>query len=181
MKGGYLKFYGPWDWYEAQTRSVQSYLRKSSGYGINTDPRNLTSGDITILNDPDDPYPWTATKFLGFHALNALQDSEYKICKIILDGAFHHIKTCADQDFYESIARRVHDGIFRHDAVIAHKKLVLKLIRNSPGILQSDVKKHFSPELEDIVGSALYEINSKQLIKREKKGRSFQLWVNDPV
>jgi hypothetical protein len=179
-KGGYLHFYGLWDWYDSQSKEVQEYLYKSCGYGVNTDSRRLIVGDVEVSSDPEDPYPWTATKFLCTHALNASKDRNQEACKALLDGAFNHAKSKQDSIYYGIISQRITEDLQIYPdqkEVSRYKGKILTLIRENPGILQLDIKKHYPLEAEGFVGYALSQLKYEEKIRREKKGRSFQLWV----
>lgn len=179
---GYLGLYGLWDWYNLQSKEVQDYLYKSCGCGIGSDSRNLTDGSFEILSQPDEEYPWTATKFLCQHAMNAVHDKNHAVCKILMDGAFSHAKSMKDSIYYGIISQKIQADlqIFPdQNEINKYKPRVLSLIKNTPGILQTDVKKHFPAEIENIVGHALSQLNKSDEIRREKKGRSFQLWVTE--
>lgn len=61
--------------------------------------------------------------------------------------------------------------------LIEYKPILYQLVKDNPGILQSDLKKRFPPDLENVVGYANWSNCQEGKIRREKKGRSFQLWV----
>ncbi len=181
---GYLGFYGLWDWYNSQPKEVQDFLYKSCGYGINTDSRNLLEGNIDVLSAPDEEYPWSATKFLCQHAMNAANDKEYLISKALLDAAFNHAKSIKDSIYQGLIAQKIGnipEMIFEQEEIERYKPIVYQLVKDNPGILQSELKKRFPPELENIVGMAHWHNHQNGLIRRGKKGRSFQLWVKEEV
>lgn len=179
-KSGYLALYGLWDWYDSQSKEVQDYLYKSCGYGIGTDSRNLIEGDIEVLNSPDEEYPWTATKFLCQHAINAAHDRNHSVCNILMDSAFKRANSTKDSIYYGIILQKIQSDLQilpDQNEVNKYKPKVLSLIKTAPGILQMEVKKHFPAELENVVGYALSQLNQAGKIRREKKGQSFQLWV----
>lgn len=62
-----------------------------------------------------------------------------------------------------------------------YKPILYQLVKDNPGILQSDLKKRFSPDLENVVGYANWSNCQEGKIRREKKGRSFQLWIVEGV
>lgn len=180
-KGGYLKFYGLWDWYDSQPKEVRAYLYKSCGHGVNTSSNNLMEGDVTVLNGPDDPYPWSPTKFLCQHALNAAMDKNSSVCQALLDAAFKHARSKEDSHYYGLISLRTKDCLQLspdQGEVNKYKGKVLALIRNNPGMLQMDIKKRFSPQEESLVGHAFSQLNNEGKIRREKKGRTFQVWAH---
>lgn len=183
-RGGYLHSYGLWNWYDSQTKEVQDFLYKSCGYGVNTDSKNLIEGDIEVLSSPDEEYPWTATKFLCQHAMNAAHDKNYPICQKLLDAAFTHAKSMKDSIYQGLIAQKIGDipgMIFEQEEIERYKPILYQLVKDNPGILQSEIKKRFPPELENIVGMAHWHNYQDGRVRREKKGRSFQLWVEEGV
>lgn len=183
-RGGYLATYGLWDWYDSQPKEVQDFLYKSCGYGIGTDPRHLKEGDIEILNAPGEEYPWTATKFLCNHAVTAVSERNHTVCDILLDGAFKSAKSAADSLYYALVVKNIRkdmEHIPDQKQIDIYKPIILQLIKENPGILQSDIKKKFASELENTVGLALWAKVQEGMIKREKKGRSFQLWVVEDI
>lgn len=180
QRGGFLGLYGLWDWYDSQPKEVQDFLYKSCGYGINTDSKYLTEGCFETLINPDDEYPWTATKFLCQHAMNAAHDKEYKICEILLNSAFMHVKNMKDSVYQGLIAQKIGNipaMISEQQEVERYKPILFQLVKDNPGILQSEIKKRFPPELENVVGLAHWHNYQDGKVRREKKGRSFQLWV----
>lgn len=184
MSKGYLGFYDLWDWYNSQPKEVQDFLYKSCGYGIGTDSSNLFKGDHQISRtDPDDPSKScldTATMFLCQHAMNAAYDKNYTICQTLLDAAFNHAKSMKDSIYQGIIAQKIGDipkMIYDQNEVERYKPILYQFVKDNPGILQSDIKKHFPPEIENIVGLAHWHNYQTGLVKREKKGRSFQLWA----
>lgn len=183
---GYLGFYGLWDWYESQPKKVQNFLYKSCGYGINTDSKNLFEGSHEVYSsDLDDIYKTrldTATRFLCQHAMNAVHDKEHHIANVLLEAAFKHAKSKEDSLYYLHYFQAARDKIefIPNQAEIDEQSpAVLKLICENPGILQSEVKNKFSPELGNIIGLTMWALNKSGKIRRKKKGRSFQLWVKE--
>lgn len=171
--GGYLDYYGLRDWYNNLPQDIQNYLYKSCGYGINTNSDDLLSGDISFSSA-------SATHFLCGHALNALHDRNHTACGIFMEKAFTVCKNKEDSFYYGNISLRILDekSIYPDQAEIdKHKPIIYTLIKNCPGILQSELKKNFAPHLENTIGLAYWAIYQEGKIKREKKGRSFQLWV----
>lgn len=65
--------------------------------------------------------------------------------------------------------------------LVEYKSIICQLVKDNPGILQSDLKKRFPPDLENIVGYANWSNCQEGKIRREKKGRSFQLWIVEGV
>jgi hypothetical protein len=181
---GYLGFYGLWDWYNSQPKEVQDFLYKSCGYGIGTNSNNLIDGDHEIYGpDPDDVYkscPDTATRFLCQHAMNAASDKNYSVCQTLLDAAFTHAKSMTDSIYQGLIAQKIGD-IPRMAADLAeierYKPILYQVVKENPGILQSELKKRFPADMENIVGMAHWTNCQEGKVRREKKGRSFQLWV----
>lgn len=53
---------------------------------------------------------------------------------------------------------------------------LVSIIKNEPGLLQSDIYKRFDPELKEYVQSELYAMQNEGLLKKEKSGRSYKLY-----
>jgi hypothetical protein len=62
-----------------------------------------------------------------------------------------------------------------------YKPILYQLVKDNPGILQSDLKKLFPSDLENVVGYANWSNCQEGKIRREKKGRSFQLWIMEGI
>lgn len=67
--------------------------------------------------------------------------------------------------------------LWEEKVVSPYRSKVLNIIRSSPGILQSEVKKRFTTEFQNAIILTLSLLQKEGKIRREKKGRSFQLWV----
>ena len=57
-------------------------------------------------------------------------------------------------------------------------KTLKDIITKNPGILQSDVYKMFDPLLKDSISEWLYFSDKDGKIRREKSGRTYQLFWN---
>lgn len=53
-----------------------------------------------------------------------------------------------------------------------------RILKEEPGIIQADLYKRFAPELKNDISNMLYTMNAKGLIRREKNGRSYSLYMN---
>lgn len=183
-RSGYLAFYDLWDWYDAQPKEVQDFLYISCGYGIGTDSRNLIEGNIEVLSAPGEEYPWTATKFLCQHAMNAAQDKNQPVCKALIDGAFMNAKSMKDSFYQGMIAQKIQDQLnvnIDQKKIDEYRPILYQLVKDNPGMLQSEIKKRFPPDMENIVGLANWHNCQDGRVRREKKGRSFQLWAVEEV
>lgn len=124
----------------------------------------------------------TATSFLCQHAMNAAYDKNYPICQILLDAAFNHAKSIEDSIYQGMIAQKIGDiprMIFEQKEVERYKPILYQFVKYNPGILQSDLKKRFPPDMENIVGLAHWHNCQDGRVRREKKGRSFQLYIQE--
>lgn len=134
----------------------------------------------TDPDDPDKSCPDTATMFLCQHAMNAAYYKNYPICQTLLDAAFNHAKSMKDSIFQGIIAQKIGDipaMIFEQKEIERHKPILYQFVKDNPGILQSEIKKRFPLDMENIVGLAHYSNYQEGRVRREKKGRSFQLWA----
>jgi hypothetical protein len=168
--GGYLDYYGFRDWYETLPQDVQDYLYKSCGYGMGTSSDNLFYGSHSLSH--------SATRFLCNHATNASLDRFARACNAFMEKAYILRDSAADREYYDAVLTRVTDMVDQ-DEIDKFKPIILDLIREKPGILQSHIKRFFPERLENIVGLASWSIQKEGLVRREKKGSSFQLWAVD--
>lgn len=179
-KGGYLAFYGLWDWYESQPKEIREFLYNSCGRGINTDSNNLIRGDIYIANDPEDEAPWTATKFLCNHAFSALRDRNHAAYYALMEKARDMINSLPDREYYIEIKTKTSADIAIYPdqkEIEAAKPVVKQMIEKHPGVLQSDLKKKFPKGKEAAFGIAYSNILDEGGILREKAGRTFKIYV----
>lgn len=58
------------------------------------------------------------------------------------------------------------------------RKELIEIIRQEPGIMQSVIYKRFPPELKFAVSNELY-IMADDIIRREKSGRSYKLFLKE--
>lgn len=209
---GYLGLYGLCDWYCSQSKEVQEYLYKSSGYGINTDSSRLTTGRYHIFhmpkelteavgtddfskyydqywpNTPDSvisiPYNEhipTATSFLCSHAQSAFKDRQHEIAKIILAEAKRRISDDWDLSIYDRTCENTYNSASEKE-ISAAIPLVIQFLRKNPGFMQSELSKQpFAGVKQDAIGMAAYRLRQEGKIRREKKGRSFQLWIVEGI
>lgn len=56
-------------------------------------------------------------------------------------------------------------------------KKVLELVKNNPGILQTEAYTYFEPEVKDYVQGVFRNLSNEGKIKREKHGRTFKLYI----
>ena len=52
-----------------------------------------------------------------------------------------------------------------------------RIIKEEPGIIQADLYKRFDAELKNDVSNMLYTMNATGVIRREKNGRSYSLYM----
>lgn len=87
----------------------------------------------------------------------------------------------ASMESYRNDLKKIEDNL---DELIKKEKLVkwlkpelLRMIKEEPGVVQSDLYKRFDPELKFEVSNQLYLLSAKGLITREKSGRSYKLYI----
>lgn len=56
-------------------------------------------------------------------------------------------------------------------------KTVLEKISNDDGVLQSELIKSYDEELQPSVRNLLYQLNNENIIRKEKSGRSYKLYI----
>lgn len=94
------------------------------------------------------------------------------------DADIKSVFLCHYQDDFDGLRDPV-PLLPTQELIDEYKPNVFKLVRDNPGILQMNIKKHYSPDYEDIIGYAIYQLKTEGKIRREPKGRSFQLWIVD--
>lgn len=57
------------------------------------------------------------------------------------------------------------------------KKQVIEIVKNNPGIVQTELYAHFNPEVKDYVQDVCRTLFKENKIKREKYGRTFKLTI----
>lgn len=66
-----------------------------------------------------------------------------------------------------------------HEEVEEYKGKVIAILRKEPGLIQSDLYKRFKVDEKDKVGYAISSLKHSGAIRREKRRRSFALWLSD--
>lgn len=116
------------------------------------------------------------------YGMSAVGDRNHSVCKALLEGAFNHAKSKADSLYYAAVEQKIRGKMqYSPDQqeIDKYKPIVYQLIKDNPGLMQSDIKKHFPPDMENIVGLAHWANFQEGRVRREKKSRSFQLWVDE--
>jgi hypothetical protein len=174
---GYLDYFGLRGWYDSLNPDVQEGICTAAecpgDFGFKSEW--LFNRDISYTTQ-------TAVNLLCNIALNALHSRDHNTCDVLMGKASQICKSSGEEFYFNAIAERVIDEkrIYPDQKRIdEHKPIVYNLVRDNPGILQSEIKKRFPVDLENIVGLAYWSIYQAGAIRREKKGRSFQLWVVD--
>lgn len=65
------------------------------------------------------------------------------------------------------------------EQIAEYRDKVKAILRQEPGCLQADLYKRFKAEEKEKVGYAISDLKKRNEVRREKKGRSFALWLND--
>lgn len=93
------------------------------------------------------------------------------------------LKICNEDSMesYRNDLKKIEDNL---EELIAKENLVkwlkpelLKIVQEEPGIYQPDIYKRFDASLKPEVSNQLYLLYAKGLIKREKSGRSYKLYI----
>ena len=58
------------------------------------------------------------------------------------------------------------------------KAKLKQVIQSNPGILQKDIYESFSPDRKPIIRSVLLELDNQKVIRRTKKGNTYELFLN---
>jgi len=177
---GYLGYFDLLDWYNSQPKAIQKFLYKSCGYGINTDSKSLLQGKFISIGADEDPL--TATKFLCNHAMNAYRERLPGPFEALVNEARNRINSEKDREYYIAIRSHPSDGVTPKPSGAEIKKIksaMIEMIRREPGYLQSALRKAFPDTDQEAVGLAISKINHEGLVRREKKGNSFRLFLAD--
>lgn len=90
----------------------------------------------------------------------------------------------ADSDILTSRQEQLKHMEENMDELIQKEKLakqmkvdLLNIIKEEPGIVQSDLYKRFDAQLKGDVSSELYRLSASGVITREKSGRSYKLYL----
>ena len=161
-------------WFDSLSKDAQDKIFR---YYTNntTDPRNLVEGEGWRSSS-------TAVKLLCNLSLSALRSKDYEMCDFLIKKAGEVDRGKDDAPYYEAILKRIEEEktyIPNQRTVDIYKTKVLSIIRNSPGILQSNIRALFDPSEEVPVGHALSQIKYERKIKRERTGRSFKLFIDN--
>lgn len=65
------------------------------------------------------------------------------------------------------------------EEVADYKEKVIAMLKSEPGLIQSEIYKRFKEDEKEKVGYAISFLKHAQAIRREKRGRSFALWLSD--
>lgn len=87
----------------------------------------------------------------------------------------------ASMESYRNDLKKIEDNL---NELLEKEKLVkwlkpelLRMIKEEPGVVQSDLYKRFDASLKFEVSNQLYLLSAKGLITREKSGRSYKLYI----
>lgn len=70
------------------------------------------------------------------------------------------------------------DELIKKEQTIKKLKTdLLKIIKEEPGVVQSDLYKRFDPQLKFEISNQLYMLSASGTIVREKSGRSYKLYI----
>ena len=64
------------------------------------------------------------------------------------------------------------------EQIAEYRVKVTDILRQNPGLTQVEIYKRFKPEEKEKVGYALSALRVENKIRREKRGRTFALWLN---
>ncbi|MBR5583769.1 MAG: hypothetical protein IKW21_04505 [Lachnospiraceae bacterium] len=95
--------------------------------------------------------------------------ASYSIC----NEAF--METCRND--LKQIDDNIDELIRKENLIKWLRPELLKIVREEPGIVQSDIYKRFDPELKFEIQNQMYLLWSKDIIIREKSGRSYKLYI----
>ena len=172
---GYFGFFKIRDWYEALPGDIRVGI-----FNCADCPGENGFKGVWLLHDDHQPLQLSATHFLCTLAMNAVPMRQHAVADVLMDKAFQMIDSKKDRDYFKEITvyiaelKAIHPD---HKQVEAFKPVIYSIIKDNPGILQSNIKKHFQQEFENAVGLAYWSLYQGGRVRREKQGRSFALYV----
>jgi len=173
--GGYLNYFGVLDWYNKLPTAIQHGICDAADcpgdFGFKSEW--LFARDISETT-------LTAVKMLCSFATNALRNKDHDTCDALMAKARLLCITDTERAYCKVISERIDEDkkVYPDQKQIdAYKPVIYNFIMKNPGCLQSDLKKQFSPALENTIGLAYWSLYQEGKVRREKKGRSFQLWI----
>lgn len=172
--GGSFGLFGLTDWFCSLPKEEQELIFKYYK-NFTTDPDDLINGEIYYTSN-------TGAKLLINLAHTAFQSKNHALSDKLKQKAYELIKNKDDYDHCRAVAFRIiEERSYTPDQIEieAYKMKVLNVVKEKPGILQSDIKKLFSDKEGVLVGHALSQLKYEEKIRREKKGRSFQLYIKE--
>ena len=171
--GGYLDLFGIREWFYSLPKEEQEKIIRYYSQGMNTNPDDLFN--IQILHTS-----LTGTKLLSTLAINSIHNKDHILSKKLLQKAHELIKDEFDSSYYEKALKTTSQlSAFIPDQkdINKYKDKIISLIKQNQGILQTQLKKLFKENEEGVVGYALSQLRKEGKIKREKKGKSFELYT----
>ena len=172
--GGYLDLFGIAEWfYSLPKEDQEKIIRYYSQGGMNTNPDDLFN--IQILHTS-----LTGTKLLSTLAINSIHNKDHILSKKLLQKAHELIKDGSDFSYYEKALKatsQLSGFIPDQKDINKYKDKIINQIKQNEGILQTQLKKLFKENEEGVVGYALSQLKKEGKIKREKKGKSFELYT----
>lgn len=144
--GGYLQYFGLMEWYNSLPTAIQQGICNAAecpgdfGFKANW----LFDRDISSTSQ-------TAVKMLCSFALNAVKGKDHSTCDALILKARLICKTGAEGTYCDSIAKTIAEEklIYPDQGKIDfYKPVIHQFIKEHPGILQSDINKHFDSQLE---------------------------------
>ena len=168
-KSGLLDYFGLTDWFLSLPEDERTKFVNHCQEDIET----LFEAQIYRTSN-------TAARFVVNTAYNIFSSKDHVLSSKLLQKAYELIRNKEDYDHCLTIANRIsmeRRYIPDQRDIDRYKYKVLAEIRNNPGIFQSEIKKLFSSSTETIVGHAISQLTNEGKINREKKGRSFKLFI----
>lgn len=169
---GYLDVYELRDWYSSLSKEDQDAIYKYCSYGVNVDPEWLFT-DASLLGR-------TAAMFLISLAYSAAWDRRRELAINCLSLGCTR-KAPGDNDVWVEVwERKTREAIAAvpdQKDIDNFKPKIIDLVIQNPGILQVDIKKHFSEYPENLIGYAYSDLNRTGTFLREKAGRTFRVYI----
>jgi len=168
----------PWGWVyhnaDFTAKAQAEYMKFYKSYSDNKygDPKKKYAALKSLLlyiEDAKKKYAQKGECFLFWFVSTWAKDEEVKELSAELKYTEEHI-----EELEEAYKKRQYiENILIPDI----KKKAIEIIKNNPGIIQTDVYNFFEPEVKMYVQDVLRVLSKTGKIKREKYGRTYKLTI----
>ena len=167
---GLLGYFGMEDWFRSLPEADQAFCRATWLKGLNTCPDDLTDRDIGYSSG-------SGSRILSGWSATAYGDGHLHLSDILLAKARESSAGGADARAVEAAEALIREMRTRELTISRLVNKMMAFVRNNPGTLQVDLKRLFSSSDSYCLGVALSRMVANDRLRRERKGRTFALYV----